>query len=171
MGGYVALAFARRHPGRLRALILADTRAEPDSPESKAARERTIAFTRTHTTLDVLETMMPRLLGNQTRAQRPDVVNEVRQIARAQSPAAVIAALQAMRDRSDASPALREIAVPTLVVVGALDVVTPPDTASSLAAAIPGARLEVIEGAGHLSNLEQPEPFTEAVRAFLQTHV
>ncbi len=71
MGGYVALAFARRHPGRLRGLILADTRAEADSAEARANRDKTIAFARGHSAADVIEQMLPKLLGDRTRAEKP----------------------------------------------------------------------------------------------------
>src|SRR5580765_5914997 len=84
MGGYVALAFARRHPGRLRALVLADTRAEADSPEAKAAREEMIAFARANPAAAVAERMLPRLLGATTQAERPAVAEEVRRLAGAQ---------------------------------------------------------------------------------------
>jgi pimeloyl-ACP methyl ester carboxylesterase len=72
-----------------------------------------------------------------------------------------------MRDRADAGPALPDIAVPTLVIVGSDDTLTPPDLARSLASRIPRSRLEVIDGAGHLSNLEQPEAFNVVLRSFL----
>ena len=169
MGGYVALAFARKYPARLRALVLADTRAEADSPEGRANREQMIAFAQTHSARDVIDQLLPKLLGPETRAHRPEVVDEVRRIAVAQTPAGIIGALRAMRDRPDASPSLAHIRVPTLVLVGSDDGLTPPAAAEKLAAAIRGARLEQIPGAGHLSNLEQPERFNTAVRGFLQS--
>jgi pimeloyl-ACP methyl ester carboxylesterase len=168
MGGYVALAFARRHAARLRALILADTRAEADSPEGKANRDRLIAFARGHTAADVVEQMLPKLLGDTTRARRQEVVEEVRRIGSAQTPDGIIGALEAMRDRPDSTPLLGQIAVPALVVVGAEDGLTPPALAQTLAAALPDGRLAVIEGAGHLASLEQPEAFNAAVGSFVQ---
>jgi pimeloyl-ACP methyl ester carboxylesterase len=167
MGGYVALAFARRHPDQLRALILADTRAEADTPEGKANRDQTIAFAETHTAAEVIDSMLPKLLGDETRRLRPTVTEEVRRIAAAQSPAAIVAALRALRDRPDARPSLGSIRVPSLVVVGNQDTLTPPAMAQTLVAGISGAQLVTIAGAGHLSNLEQPGMFNEAVRAFL----
>jgi pimeloyl-ACP methyl ester carboxylesterase len=167
MGGYIALAFARRYSDRLAALILADTRAEPDSPEGRAGRDQMIEFAGTHPAGDVLEQMLPRLISSQTLANRPDAVQEIRRIASAQSSAAFVAALRALRDRPDARPGLSAIRVPTLVVVGADDAVTPPSAADLLAATIPGASRVVIPGAGHLSNIERPEEFTAAVEAFL----
>jgi pimeloyl-ACP methyl ester carboxylesterase len=168
MGGYVALAFARRHAGRLRGLILADTRAEADDAAGRANRDKLIAFAREHTARDVAEQMLPRLVGPETAARRPQVVDEVRRIAQEQAPAGVIGALQALRDRPDATPVLPTVRVPTLVLVGRDDALTPPAMAQAMARQIPGARLVEIPGAGHLSNLERPEAFNAAVRAFLQ---
>ncbi len=168
MGGYVALAFARRHPLWLRALILADTRAEPDTPEGKANRDQTIAFAETHSAAEVIGPMLPKLLGDETRRLRPEVAEEVRRIAAAQAPAAIVAALRALRDRPDARPGLADIRVPTLVVVGAEDTLTPPAMAQTLIEGIHGARLVTIAGAGHLANLEQPGAFTAAVRSLCE---
>jgi pimeloyl-ACP methyl ester carboxylesterase len=169
MGGYVALAFARRHARRLRGLILADTRAEADSAEARANRDRTIAFARQHTAADVIEQMLPKLLGDTTRAQRPQVADELRRIAAAQPIDGILAALQALRDRPDATAGLAGIGVPTFVLVGSEDTLTPPAVAQTLAAGIRGASLVTIAEAGHLSNLERPERFNGAIGEFLQT--
>jgi pimeloyl-ACP methyl ester carboxylesterase len=167
MGGYVALAFARRHAPRLRALVLADTRAEADDEAARANRDRLMAFAADNPAGAVAEQMLEKLLGSQTRQQHPEVIEQVRSLAAAQAPAGVVQALQAMRDRPDAGPSLADIRVPTLVLVGGDDVLTPPALAESLVARIPGARLEVIDGAGHLSNLERPLRFNAALRGFL----
>jgi 3-oxoadipate enol-lactonase len=167
MGGYVALAFARRYGDRLRGLILADTRSEPDNEEGRANRDKMIALASTGPPGAVIEQMMPRLLGPQTAEHRPEVAAEVRRIAADQHSAGIVAALRALRDRPDAGPWLGSIGVPTLVLVGRDDALTPPALAEPLAKGIPGARLVVLEGAGHLSNLERPEAFNAAVREFL----
>jgi pimeloyl-ACP methyl ester carboxylesterase len=167
MGGYTALAFARQHADRLRGLILADTKAEADDAEGKANRDRLIAFAGQHSAGDVLEQMLPKLLAPATMAQRPEVVASLRQIAARQTSAGIIGALQAMRERPDSGPSLAAIAVPTLVIVGEQDILTPPPLSESLAARIRGAKLVHIAGAGHLANLEKPDEFNAAVRAFL----
>jgi pimeloyl-ACP methyl ester carboxylesterase len=169
MGGYVALAFVRRHAARVAGLVLADTRAEADSPEGKANRDRLIAFARAHPSRDVIGQMLPKLLGETTRTRHPEVVEEVRGVGSAQTPEGISGGLAAMRDRPDATPLLGQVAVPALVVVGAEDVLTPPALAQALAAGLPDGRLAVVEGAGHLSSLEQPEAFNAAVRSFLHT--
>lgn len=166
MGGYVALAFARRHPGRLSGLLLTDTRAEADTPEGKAKREATITQTQAEGTGPLCEAMLPNLLSKATHEQRPDLVSRVRGLMDA-SPAGVIDGVRALRDRPDARPGLGAIAVPTAVIVGEHDAITPPPLAEALAAAIPGAQLTVIPGAGHLPSIEAPQPFEAALRALL----
>lgn len=167
MGGYVALNFARRHAGRLRALVLADTKAEADTPEGKANRDKMIAFAREHPAVEVFDSLLPKMVSDETRSRRPAVVEEARRIASEQTPAGVAAALAALRDRDDATPWLASIAVPTLVIVGSDDTLTPPSAAQTLKDGIRGAELVTIAGAGHLSNLESPDTFNAAVRAFV----
>jgi pimeloyl-ACP methyl ester carboxylesterase len=167
MGGYVAFAFARSYAARVRGLILADTRAEADTPETKATRDKTIAFARGHSPREVVDQMLPRLFCEKTRLNKPEVVAEVRDIASVQTPAAIVAALQAMRDRPDSTPSLASIVAPSLVIVGADDVVTPPAASQTIAHGIRGAELVTIADAGHMSNMEQPKRFNEAVDSFL----
>lgn len=167
MGGYVALAFARKYPQQLRGLILADTKAEPDDAVARENRQKMIAFASENSPTAVVESMLPRLLGEWTRTHRPEVSAEVRRIAAEQSISGIIAALQALRDRPDATPGLSDIRVPTLVVVGQEDIITPPSVAEQLASQIQGAKCVTVAHAGHLANLEQPDAFNQAVREFL----
>jgi pimeloyl-ACP methyl ester carboxylesterase len=167
MGGYVALAFARKYPDRLRGLVLADTRAEADTDEAKANRDKSIALARSGSSVAVVEPVLPKLLGEFTWKNRPHVVGEVLRIGTAQSVDGIVAALTAMRDRPDSTTTLPNIRVPTQVVVGAEDTITPQEVARKMADAIPDARLEVIPTAGHLSAMECPAEFTTAVRMFL----
>lgn len=161
MGGYVALAFARKYPAKLRALILADTKAEPDDATGKANRDQLIAFAESHTARDVIDTLMPKMVSS------PAAAEQVRALAAVQSTAGIANALRALRDRPDSSDMLWTIRVPTLVIVGSDDQLTPLPVAQSLAGRIAGAKLEVIPGAGHISNLENPAAFNNALRAFL----
>lgn len=167
MGGYVALAFARRHADRLAGLILADTRSEPDDDAGKQNRDKLIALAKDMGATAIFEQMKPKLFSDETRANRPAVVEQVQAIAERQSAEGVAAALAALRDRPDAAPGLDNIAVPTLILVGEHDAITPPTLASALAARIWGSELVRIPGAGHLSNLENPEAFNAAVSEFL----
>lgn len=167
MGGYVAMAFARRHPDRLAGLILADTRAEADDEAGKKARGEMIALARSKGTAGVVERMLPKLLAEATRAGRPEVVGEVERIAGRQPVEAVVFALEALRDRPDAGPGLGNVAVPTLVLVGEHDTLTPLTMAEGIAARVYGSQVVIVPGAGHMSNLENPGAFTAAVQAFL----
>jgi pimeloyl-ACP methyl ester carboxylesterase len=169
MGGYVALAFAHKYPARLRGLLLADTRAEADTAEGKANRDKLMAFAQDHSAQDVFDQMLPKMVSEATRTGRPEVISEARRLATAQTIPGIIGALQALRDRPDASPWLAKISVPTLVVVGSDDALTPPVMARSLVSGLRSGRLAAVNGAGHLANLEQPEAFNAAVRSFLQS--
>jgi len=169
MGGYVALAFARRHASRLRALILADTRAEPDDADAREKRDASIARVTQGDVAGFVEDMLGKLVGNTTRAERPEVVQRLRENM-LRTPATTLAStLAALRDRPDARPNLGAIRVPALVIVGQEDVVTPPAAAEVMAGAISRAKLVAIPGAGHLSNVEAPNAFDEAVEVFLTT--
>lgn len=168
MGGYVAMSFARRHPERLAGLIFADTRSEPDDAAGKINRDRMIALVREFGPAKVYDAMIPKLVSEETQSRRPDVIAELKRIARRQTSAGMIGGLKALRDRPDATPGMSGIAVPTLVLVGERDGITPPAEAEGLARAIPGSQFAVIPGAGHLSNLENPEAFNAAVAEFLK---
>ena len=167
MGGYVALAFARRHGKRLRGLVLADTQAGADSPEAKANREKAIAFAEQNSAAAVIEQMIPKVLGESTRNSRPEVVAAVREMGAAQTVPGVVAALRALRDRPDSLPALASFRFPTLVIVGSEDTLTPPALAAAMEAKLPDVTAETLWASGHLSNLETPHEFTAAVRRWL----
>jgi|SoiMethySBSTD1v2_1073268.scaffolds.fasta_scaffold215014_5 pimeloyl-ACP methyl ester carboxylesterase len=169
MGGYVALAFARLYPQRLGALILADTKADPDDDAGRAARDKSIQLVTDQGTNALVDQLLPKLLSPMTAAQKPDVVKAVREIAMRQPVEGIVAALKALRDRPDATPGLQHVAVPTLVLVGEQDGITPPDKAKVLADSIPNARLSPIADAGHLANLENDSAFNSALREFLNS--
>lgn len=163
MGGYVALAFARRHAQRLKGLILIDTKAEPDDETGKANRQKLIDAAESLTSAGVIDGMIPKALCEATRTNHLEVVEKVRRLGAAQSVAGIVAAQRMMRDRPDSRPALGAIRVPALVIVGEHDAITPPAGARAMAAAIPGARFVELKDAGHLPNLETPLAFNAAV--------
>jgi pimeloyl-ACP methyl ester carboxylesterase len=167
MGGYIAMAFARRHPQRLLALILADTKAAPDDAEAKAGRDRLIANVKDGGTTAAAEALLPKLFSPTTLDRQPEVMELARAIILRQRAAAIIAALYALRDRPDAAPGLAAVTVPTLVLVGEDDAVTPPLAAARIAGSIRGAELVHVPSSGHLSNLENPAAFNSAVISFL----
>jgi pimeloyl-ACP methyl ester carboxylesterase len=171
MGGYVAMAFARKYAEVLRGVILADTRAEPDSDEARANRDKAIATVEGGDLAGFVNGLVESALSPATRAERPAVVDQVRGLMMKAKPASVTSALKALRDRPDATPELGAISVPVLVVVGEDDTVTPLAAAKAMIAAMPETRtqLVVIPKAGHISNLEQPDAFRKAVTGFVAT--
>jgi len=165
MGGYVAQRLAARHPGRLRALVLADTRAAADNEAERKARDRAIALVREHGVPTLVDGLLPRLFSPQAS---PRIVAHARRLMDEQSPQGVMDALATMRDRHDSSACLATIDVPTLLLVGEADELTPVATAEAMVEAIPDGRLEVIPGAGHLSNMEAAAAFNLALGSFLE---
>lgn len=167
MGGYAALAFARRHPQRLLGLVLLDTRAGADTDEGKAGRAALAAKLLAEGSSAAVSAFLPKLLGETTKREQQPLVARLRERILATSPQAIADALHGLAARVDSRPTLAQLSVPTLVLVGAEDVLTPPAEAEAMATAIPRARLEVVPRAGHLANLEQPEAVNAALRAFL----
>ena len=168
MGGYVTFAMLRKAPRLIRGLLLANTRATPDSAEGKQGRVKNAKHVHAHGTQALIDALVPRLLAAETRAGSPDIEEELRAVMRAAPAPAVVAALLGMAERPDSTPQLRSINVPTQLVVGASDEITPPGDARLLARAIPGSQLEIIERAGHLPSLEQPAVFNRVLTGFLE---
>ncbi len=167
MGGYVLFALYRQDPRRVRALILADTRAQADTPEGRAARFHLAQTAYRQGPGAVADVMIPKLLSPATHQANPDLVLQVRAMIERTDISGIAGSLMAMADRPDSVSLLEQVTCSTQVIVGDLDVATPRADAELLAERIPGARLAVIPGAGHLSNLEQPDRFTDVVRSFL----
>ena len=167
MGGYAALAMVRRHRDRVRALVLQDTRAGADSAEARKNRALLAEKTLKEGAQAALDAFLPKLLGATTQAERPAVVARVREAILATSPRGIANALAGLGTRADSTPTLREIQVPTLVVCGVEDTITPLVESEAIHQAIAGSRLEAIPKAGHLANLENPAAVNAALVAFL----
>jgi len=165
LGGYLALELWRRAPERIVGLALVGSRAADDSPEVKESRDGTIAFLREHGVEELWPGLAPRLLAP---GAPPEVVERAHEIALAQEPERLIAALAAMRDRADARPLLPGITVPVLVVRGELDAVVPLEEAKAVAAAVPDGELVRLDGTGHLPPLEWPEELARRLLRFLE---
>jgi pimeloyl-ACP methyl ester carboxylesterase len=169
MGGYAALSFARRHPARLRALYLQDTRAGADSAEARQGRQAMAERVLREGAKAAVEAFLPKLLGETTKREQPGLVAALAERILAASPQAIANALHGLAARADSRETLLAIRVPTLVLVGSEDVLTPPAESEAMAQAIPGARLEIVPRAGHLANLEQPEAVKGALGGFLKS--
>jgi len=167
MGGYVAWQFAQRHAARLSGLVLCDTRALADTDELRRAREATAERALAEGSAFLADSMPAQLLAAATRAARPELVQEVRaQMLRA-SPAGVAAAARGMALRPDVRDWLPRCPVPSLVIVGAEDVISTPDEMRAIARALPRSTFREVPHAGHLTPLEQPQAVQDAMGAFL----
>jgi len=171
MGGYVAFALMRHASRYVRGLILADTKAQADTPEGVDGRKRMIELVGAKGPAAVAEEMLPKLLGDTTRRTLPAVVDGVRALATSSSAAAIAGALRALMTRPDSTALLATIHVPTLIIVGDEDRVTPPSAAAEMHHAVAGSQLIAIPEAGHLTNLEQPDLFDAAIAHFLDHRV
>jgi pimeloyl-ACP methyl ester carboxylesterase len=167
MGGYVALAIARRQPSVVAALLLADSRATADTPEGRANRRGMLALVEREGPSGVSRDMMPKLLGETTRASRPTVEPLVRRLIKQQSPAAIRGAIFRMMERPDSLDVLQSLTVPVSIIVGDEDVLTPVNDSRQMHAAAHGSELVVMPQTGHLSNLERPDLFNQIVHGFL----
>jgi pimeloyl-ACP methyl ester carboxylesterase len=163
MGGYVALALARRHPGRLAGLALVDTKAEADGDAARTTRERVAAAVEGPEGTAALDPMLEALLGPTTRADRAELAGEVAAALRAARPEGVAWSQRAMAARPDSTALLPGITVPAAVVVGAEDGLAPPAQAAAMAEALPDAVLTEIPRAGHLTPLEAPDAVAAAL--------
>ena len=168
MGGYVSFAFARKYGERLKALVLADTRAQADSPAARTGRFHLAQTAFNQGNEAVADIMLPKLLGPTSLQSNPALVRHVRELIRAAPVSGIVVDLMAMSDRSDTVPLLRAISCPALVLIGQEDNTTPMVDSQLIAEETPGAQLAVIPSAGHLSNLEQPDVFNELVKGFVQ---
>lgn len=169
IGGYILFEFWRGYADRVAALVLADTRATADTPEGRAGRLKSVGEVQLHGPATFVDGMTPKLLGESTRKSRPDVARAAVALMNESSVAGISALQQGMAERKDSIPTLATITVPTLVLVGAEDTLTPPKDAEQIAGGISGSRLVKIPAAGHLSPFEQPELVGEEVRGFLDT--
>lgn len=169
LGGYIGFAFARRHSQRLAGLILADTRSGPDGDQRRAGREELAsAVELAGSSALAVERLRPPLVAPETRRTRPDLLDRLGAMIAGTPATGLAGAARGIAARPDSVPTLGRITVPTLIVVGAEDELTPPAESEMMHAAIPGSRLEVLPGAGHLSNLERPAAFNAAVRQHLK---
>jgi len=169
LGGYTAMAFARRHPGRLSGLLLADTKAVADNEQQRANRERIAraVLARDSVRLLVDEQLPSPLLGAGTALREPQLVERVRELMEEAAPQSVAWMQRAMATRGDSLAVLAGLDVPALVLVGDEDLITPVAEAEAMAAALPDAELTVLPGVGHLSAMEAPDAFNAAVRGLL----
>ena len=168
MGGYQAFEFYRLYPEKTASLVLCDTRAESDAPEARSTREAFIHAVETGGAEEAIRRMIPNYFTAATYTTRQELVAQAENIIRQQPARVITAAMRAIMMRSDASSILSSIHCPVLVLNGAEDKLTTPETARSISSRISGSQLHLIADAGHISNMEQPENFNRALLDHLE---
>jgi 3-oxoadipate enol-lactonase len=171
MGGYIAFSMFRHAPNYFRAVVLADTRSQGDPPEAGAGRKSMQQLARDKGAAAIADALLPKLVGDTTRRARPDVVAQLRTQITGNSVESIVGALAALMTRPDSTPTLSTIHCPVQILVGDEDAITPPPLADQMHRDIAGSELVVIKGAGHMSNMEQPQLFNDALARFLEHRV
>lgn len=164
MGGYTAMSLTQMEPSRVRALVLADTQMGADDEAGKARREQVAQDVETRGMVSVVESQLPKLLA---QPANPDTERWVRKLMLENPPSGTAAASRGMALRPDSKGILARFANPALVLVGERDAITPREKAQAMVDVLSNAGLEVIPRAGHLSNLENPDAFNQALDAFV----
>ena len=171
MGGYVTMALYRLAPERFTGMVLANTKASLDSPEGRAAREQMIELVRDQGPSAVADQMLPKLLGATSQHARPYLGPLVRRLIEGNSAEGIEAAIHAIKDRPDSFLTLERTAVPALVVTSDEDVIIPVSESEAMHRVMPRSQLVVLTTSGHLSNLEVPDDFSEALGNFLTANL
>lgn len=166
MGGYILFALHRRYADRVRGLVLANTRAQADTVEGKEGRFQMAQTAYKNGPSAIADIMIPKLLSSATIQAKPELVGRVRAMIEGNQISGIAGDLMAMAERPDSVSLLGQITCPTQIIVGELDLPTPPSDAKLMADRISGAHLTIIPGAAHLSNLERPDQFNETIRSF-----
>lgn len=168
MGGYVLMALLRRHPERVRGVVLMSTKATADTETGKQGRNEMIAIAQNEGVSAIAERMLPRMLASRTQADDPELVDFIRQMMAAPPVEGVVGALYAMRDRPDSREILEQTHLPALVLAGLEDEITLLPDAEVMHTALRGSRLVPIAGASHLLNVEQPDLVNSELLTFLE---
>ncbi len=167
MGGNIALSFVKQYAARMSGLVLCDMRSAGETPESQANRRKMAERVLTEGSTIAAEAMMPRLFGPKTNEQRPAVVDRIRNTILATSGRSIAAGQHALAERPDNTSWLGTITVPTLVIVGEHDIISPPVEMQATAAAIPGSEYVVVPGVGHMAPMEDSVTVNAALESFL----
>jgi 3-oxoadipate enol-lactonase len=168
MGGYAAFQFARKYPQRLRALVLSNTRSAADTPEARQARLKMVDQVLADGSAVVADAMLPRFFTAESYHRVPGAVEFVRERILLTPAEGIAAALRGLAERPDVTDFLSQLRVPTLVVAGSDDVITPESEMRAMAAKIANSEFIVLPGVGHLSALQAPVEFNSVLARFLR---
>jgi len=169
MGGFIALNAMKRFPNRFEALILCDTQCIADTAEVKEKRYETIDDINLNGVADFNEGFIKSVFHKDSLTDKKDFVEKLRTVVFANSQHIITGGLSALAERSETCSTLKDINIPTLIICGREDEVTPLVQSASMNSTIRGSILHVIDNAGHVSNLEQPEEFNKHLLNFLTT--
>jgi 3-oxoadipate enol-lactonase len=168
MGGYITLRALERFPERFRAVVLCDTRSEVDTDEGKAKRFAGMAGVKKNGSAVFAEAFIKNVFAPDTFGTNPAAVESIRAIIARTPPLSIAGTLLALAARTDTTASLKNITVPTLILVGEKDVTTPPADSHAMHERIAGSELHIIPNAAHMSNLENPPFFNERLLTFLK---
>jgi len=168
MGGYIALRAIERDAGRFRGLVLCDTKSEADNNDGKIRRMTQIRSIKSHGLKSIVDGLLSSIFYEKTFEHNPRAVDTIRTTIMNTDPLAVSGTALALAARTDTTSALYTISVPTLILVGMHDTIAPPSAANAMKGKIPNAVLHLINNAGHMSNLENPEEFNSYLLEYLK---
>lgn len=169
MGGYIALNAVNRFPDRFEALVLCDTQCIADTPEAKEKRYETIEDIKANGLTGFTDAFVKKVFCKESLKTKKKLVSQLKSVIASNQPQAVIQGLTAIAERAETCSILSKITIPTLIICGSDDAVTPLSKSEYMQLQIKGSVLQVIEHAGHVSNLEQPEAFNKHLNEFLKT--
>lgn len=167
MGGYILLNAVERYSDRFAAIILSDTQCIADTKENAEKRFKTIEDIHKNGLTEFTEGFLKNAFTEETLEKNKIVVENIRQVILANSTTAITSALKAMANRKETCTGLKNITVPTLILCGEEDKLTPPAQSEFLFKAIPNSEMHIIKSAGHLSNLEQSDSFNDHLHNFI----
>lgn len=168
MGGYIALRGVEREPERFLSLVLSNTKSEADTNEAKIKRADAVRTIRNDGVTVFADNFLKSVFAPDSFDKRPEAVRKIRTIIEKTSPDTLCSTLIALAARTDTTENLSKITIPTLILVGENDQLTPPAAAQGMANRIRGARIHILPDAAHMSNLENPEEFNSYLRDFFE---
>jgi 3-oxoadipate enol-lactonase len=168
MGGYIALRSVERNPERFSAMVLCDTSPEADTNEAKLRRAASIMAAKREGVKAFAETLLKTVFAPESLRKRPDAVQTTRRSIESNSSTGICGTLLALASRTETTSSLFQMILPTLILVGELDKLTPPSISQMMQSKLPNSELYIIPGAAHLSNLENPAEFNKHLLEFLK---